>query len=172
MLHMLQWLYRYVARVCSKCFIYCFRRKLQVCLSRCCICFTHMLPIFYLDVAYACNDFQVFIRCFCKCFRRIPQVFQLFRTYVASVSSRCCKSRSGVADVAMRVKSRGDASGTGTWSGGMGLRGRVKHRREQGRAGVGMECRRARETKCRRGHPSGRPGTGTTLSTIPCHIFP
>jgi hypothetical protein len=29
------------------------------------------------------------------------QVFQLFRTYVVSVSSRCCKSRSGVAHIAM-----------------------------------------------------------------------
>ena len=36
MLHMLQWLYTYGARVCSKCFI-CFRRMLQV---------------FDLDVAY------------------------------------------------------------------------------------------------------------------------
>jgi hypothetical protein len=30
------------------------------CLSRCCICFTHMLQIFYLDVAYVCNCFRCF----------------------------------------------------------------------------------------------------------------
>jgi hypothetical protein len=30
----------------------------------------------------------------------MPQVFQLFRRYITSVSSRCCKSRSGVAHVA------------------------------------------------------------------------
>jgi hypothetical protein len=29
-----------------------FRRMLQVCLSKYCICFTHMLQVFYLDVAY------------------------------------------------------------------------------------------------------------------------
>ena len=44
MLHMLQWLYTYVAIVCSKCFI-CFRRILQV---------------FYLDVAYTCM-LQVYV---------------------------------------------------------------------------------------------------------------
>jgi hypothetical protein len=32
-------------------------RMLQVGLSGCCICFTH---VFYLDVAYGCNVFQVF----------------------------------------------------------------------------------------------------------------
>jgi hypothetical protein len=37
-----------------------FRRMLQVCLSECCICFIHMLLVFYLHVAYVCNDFQVF----------------------------------------------------------------------------------------------------------------
>ena len=35
MLHMLQWLYTYVARVCSKYFI----------------CFRHVLQVFYLDIA-------------------------------------------------------------------------------------------------------------------------
>ena len=56
------------------------RRGLQVCLSRCCICFTHMLQLFYLDVTYVCNVFHV---------------FQMFQRYVASVSCRYCKSRSG-----------------------------------------------------------------------------
>jgi hypothetical protein len=36
------------------------RRMLQVCLSGCSICFTHTLHVFYLDVGYGCNGFQVF----------------------------------------------------------------------------------------------------------------
>jgi hypothetical protein len=30
-----------------------FRRTLQMCLFECCICFTHMLQVFYVGVAYA-----------------------------------------------------------------------------------------------------------------------
>jgi hypothetical protein len=60
-----------------------------------------MLQVFYLDivkkldldVACVCNGFQVF--------SGILQVFQLFRTYVTSVSSGYCKSRSGVKHVAL-----------------------------------------------------------------------
>jgi hypothetical protein len=33
---------------------------LQVCLFGCYICFTHMLQVFYLDVVYALQIFQVF----------------------------------------------------------------------------------------------------------------
>jgi hypothetical protein len=40
-----------------------FRRMLQVCLSKCCICFTHRLEVFYVDVAYVCNGFHVFFFC-------------------------------------------------------------------------------------------------------------
>jgi hypothetical protein len=47
------------------------------------MCFTHMLQTFYLDVAYDCNDLQVF--------SGVLQVFQLFQTYVTSVSSGCSK---------------------------------------------------------------------------------
>jgi hypothetical protein len=71
MLHVLQWLYTYVAKVCYQCFICVFGRILQVCLSRYCIYFTHMLQLFYLDVAYVCNGF----RCF----------FQVFQKYVSSI---------------------------------------------------------------------------------------
>jgi hypothetical protein len=36
-------------------------RMLQLCLlSGCCICFTHTLHVFYMNVAYGCNGFQVF----------------------------------------------------------------------------------------------------------------
>jgi hypothetical protein len=75
-----------------------FKRMLQVCLSRCCICFTHMLQVFYLDVAYV---FQWLF----KCFHVFLQVFQtqasnvsfIFRRLFVNVSFRCFKNRSGVA---------------------------------------------------------------------------
>jgi hypothetical protein len=38
-----------------------FRRMLQVCLFGCCICFTHIFRVFYLD---GCNGFQVFLGVF------------------------------------------------------------------------------------------------------------
>ena len=76
-----------------------FGRILQVCLSRCCICFTHMLHVFYLDVAYDCNDFQVFLGVFFKCFRSMLQVFQLPSDYVATVVFECFKSLLGVASL-------------------------------------------------------------------------
>jgi hypothetical protein len=47
-------------------------------------------------------------------------VFHLFRTYVASVSSICCKSRSGVAHVANALRSGGGLSGPCARSGGVG----------------------------------------------------
>jgi hypothetical protein len=101
-LYMLQWLYTYVTSVYSKCFICFFKRKLQVCLSGCCIYFTHMLQVFYLDVTYACNGFQVFFMCFCKYFKRMLQVFQLLRMYIVNISFGCCKNRSNIAHVASR----------------------------------------------------------------------
>jgi hypothetical protein len=57
--YVLQWLYSYVVSVCCKYFI---------CFFRC------MLQMFYLDLAYVCNDFKAF-----------SGVLQEFRTYVASV---------------------------------------------------------------------------------------
>jgi hypothetical protein len=86
---MLQWLYTYVANVCSKCFIYFFRHMLQACLFGCCMYFIWMLHIFY-------NCFSSVFRCFYKCFRRMMQVFQVFRTYFANILFGCFKSRSGV----------------------------------------------------------------------------
>jgi hypothetical protein len=40
------------------------RYTLEVCLSGCYICFTHMLQVFYLDVAYICNGLQLFLQVF------------------------------------------------------------------------------------------------------------
>ena len=69
------------ARVCckrlSQCFIYFFIRMMQVCLFGCCICFTHMLQVFYLDVAYVFAIVSSVFRCFYKCFRCMFQVFHL-----------------------------------------------------------------------------------------------
>jgi hypothetical protein len=46
-----------------------FKVMLQLCLSRCCICFTHMLQVFYPDVAYVCNRFScVFVCVIGACF--------------------------------------------------------------------------------------------------------
>jgi hypothetical protein len=92
-------LHTYVPNVRSKCFICFFRHMLQVCLSGCCICFTHMLQVFYLDVAYVCNGFQALLGVFASVFTRMLQMFQLFRTYMTSVASECCKTRSCVAYV-------------------------------------------------------------------------
>ena len=63
-----------------------FKRTLQVCLSGCCICFTYMLQVFYLDVAYVFNDFSSVFRCFCKCFRHMFQVFHLS----SFIHRNCC----------------------------------------------------------------------------------
>jgi hypothetical protein len=89
---MLQWLYTYVTSFYSQCLICVFsRHMLQVCLFGCCICFTHMLQVFYLDVAYVLQWFSYVLAsvsdaCF-KC-------FICLQTYVAIVVSRCFKSRS------------------------------------------------------------------------------
>jgi hypothetical protein len=62
------WVVAYVKMVVHVCckllflmFHLFFRRMLQVCLYKCCICFTHMLQVFYLDVAYLLQWFEVFL---------------------------------------------------------------------------------------------------------------
>jgi hypothetical protein len=75
---------------------------LQVCLFGCCICFTHMLQVFYLDVAYVfAMVFQVFSGIFTSVADTCFKGFICLHTYVANISSECFKSRSGVAHVAM-----------------------------------------------------------------------
>jgi hypothetical protein len=65
----------------------------------------------------------------------------VFQTYVASVLSRCYKSRSGVAHVTMRVRS-GEGASHYAWCGGAGFvwtarapRGREKYGLGLGRVG-------------------------------------
>ena len=54
-----------------------FRHMLQVCLSGCCICFTHMLQVFYLDVAYVLLWVQVFFASVSSVFFYMLQVLHL-----------------------------------------------------------------------------------------------
>jgi hypothetical protein len=56
-----------------------FHTYIATILSGCCICLQWFSRVFM---------------CFCKCFTRLLQVFQLFRMNVLSVSSWCFKSRS------------------------------------------------------------------------------
>ena len=56
---------------------------LRVCLSRFCICFRHMLQVFYLDVVYICNDFS-------SVFRSFFQVFQKNASNVLSIFFFLC----------------------------------------------------------------------------------
>jgi hypothetical protein len=120
----------YVASMCPQCFICFFKHMLQMCLSRCYICFTHMLQMFYLHVVYVNNGFQVFfVSVLDICFK----CFICLQTYVASIASECFKSRSSVAHL-MRVK-----SGKGRQRSPLGrgpLDGRMKSRHGRG-------CRRA-----------------------------
>jgi hypothetical protein len=69
---------------CNKCFIlmlHMFPTYVASVLSGCCICFTHILQVFYLDVAYVshmcCNTI---FKCFICVRRMLHPVF-----YVASV---------------------------------------------------------------------------------------
>jgi hypothetical protein len=50
-----------------------------------------MLHVFYIDVAKADRDVAYVAMAIHVCFKCMFQMFRLFQTYVASVSSRCCK---------------------------------------------------------------------------------
>jgi hypothetical protein len=79
----------------------------------CCKCFTHMLQVFYLHVAYVNNDFQVFFASVSDaCFK----YFICLQTYVISVASRCFKDRSDVTH-GMHVKSGKGAPAVPTGAG-------------------------------------------------------
>jgi hypothetical protein len=93
---------------------------LQVYLSGCCIRFTHMSQVFYLDIAYVCNSLQVFLYVFASVLEVCFRCFICLQTYVARVASECFKNRWDVAYVAIRVRSGDDVSGPHTWSGGAG----------------------------------------------------
>jgi hypothetical protein len=118
MLHMLQWF----AHLCCKH------------MSQCLMCFSDVCCKSYLDVAYVSHIyckcfiwmlhmclqwFSSVFTCLCKCF--FVYKFQVFHLYVASIASRCFKSRSGVAH-RMRVRSR---------RGSLGERSKRRHNRRR-----------------------------------------
>jgi hypothetical protein len=88
---MLQWLYTYVVSFHSQCFIYFFRRMLQVHLSvyvaYVCRCFIWMLCMFL-------QWFQS--RCFSSVSYAYFKCFVYLKTYVTNVTSECFKSKLGV----------------------------------------------------------------------------
>jgi hypothetical protein len=94
---MLQWLYTSLQRSVTNFSSLFPGRMLQVCLSRCCICFTQTLHVFYLDVTYGCNGFQVFPGVFSSVSKACFKCFICLQMYVATVVFECFKSRSGVA---------------------------------------------------------------------------
>jgi hypothetical protein len=87
----------YVASVLSR----CYKSRSRCCIYmhvasicfKCCRCFMRSLQVLHLDVAYVCNDFQVFLDVFASvldvCFK--CSIYLLL--YVATVTCRCFKSR-------------------------------------------------------------------------------
>jgi hypothetical protein len=129
---MLQWLYTYVASVHSLCFSCFFRWMLQVCSSRCCMCFTYMLQVFFLDVAYVCNYFSCVFACVLDtCF----ECFSCFVRMLQFVSFGCFKSRLWMLCMLQWVSLVAAAccrcSCWGVVYGGCGKQGSVKEWRER-----------------------------------------
>jgi hypothetical protein len=100
--------------------------------------------------AYVCNGYTrvfKFFLVFCKYF--------MFRIYVASVLFGCCKNKSGVAHVAIHMRSEGGASSPCARSGSMGPAWARECKLMRGRAGPSMGNR------VQRRHPSERPDAST-----------
>jgi hypothetical protein len=101
MLHLLQWLYTYVAKVGHQ-YVSCVLFSgcmLQVCISRCCICLTHTLHVFYLDVALVAMVFKCFQLFFSSVSEACFKYFIYLQIYVATDVYGRFKSRSGVASL-------------------------------------------------------------------------
>jgi hypothetical protein len=62
---------------------------------KCLRCFRGMLQVLYIDVAKVDRDIAHVLMAIHVCFKCMLQMLHLFQTYVASVLSRCCKSRFG-----------------------------------------------------------------------------
>jgi hypothetical protein len=82
-------------------FLLFFRRMLQTCLFGCCICFTHILQLFYLNVAYVLQWLFKWFQGFFKCFRHTFQVFYLSSDVCCKCFIWIFKSRLSVAHVTM-----------------------------------------------------------------------
>jgi len=129
-----------------------------------------MLQVFYLDV---CICLQWLHTCF-QVFSGALQVFQTYVTNISVVLDVCCKyfiwmlqSRSGIAHVAMRVRSGGGTSGPHAQSGCAG-----DVRATQARAcwlerGRGVQAHGGKRSAARasrqHGRPSGCSGTSTSV---------
>jgi hypothetical protein len=138
----LDWNVAYVAVVARECckrlfpmFHLFFQTYVVSCLSECCICFTHMLQMFFLS-------------------------FQLFMTYIACISSGCCKSR-------MRCCTCCEQ----TWDASAGRGGpHVRVGSEAGEGGPYGAAQASSETGQQpwvsgRGHPFKRPDASNTCIT-------
>jgi hypothetical protein len=86
MLHMLQWLYMHVSSL-SPMFHLFLRLYCKGVYLDAAYVFTHILEVFYLNVVYVCNCFQVFLQLFQMHVSSVSTVF----FYVASVAS-CFKN--------------------------------------------------------------------------------
>jgi hypothetical protein len=72
----------------------CCKNMFQVFLGVSYVC----LQGFHLDVAYVCNDFQMFFTCFSQVFQMLVlSVSFVFFLYVATIVCGCFKSRSSIA---------------------------------------------------------------------------
>jgi hypothetical protein len=132
-----------IAHVCCKCLfpmfhLFFFRRMLQMCLSGCCICFTYILQVFYLDVAYVCNCLSCVFACvsgaYYECFSCFVCILQLFHLSVSKVDQ-------GVVHVAMSYPQWPAATAGTLCMEGSGVAG-VEERGKQGN--VGKWCGRPR----------------------------
>jgi hypothetical protein len=74
-----------------------FRRMLQVCLSRYCICFTQCCKCFIWMLLMFCNGFQVFSGVFTSVLDACFKCFIYLHICVSNIASGCFKSISGVA---------------------------------------------------------------------------
>jgi hypothetical protein len=161
MLHMLPWIYTYVGSVLFQMF-HLFQTHVASVLSGCCTYFTHMLQVFHLSMLHishiCCKCLISMLHMFCNGYTRVflvLQVFQLFWTQVASVSSRCCKSRSilhmlqwnpsAVAACWTRMHARG-CGGARAADAGNGVGADRDAAPTSARAGVGNGA--ARESEC------------------------
>jgi hypothetical protein len=60
---------------------------------------THTLHVFYMDVMYGCNGFQLFSGVFLSVSEACFKYFLYLQTYITTVIFGCFKSRSGVASL-------------------------------------------------------------------------
>jgi hypothetical protein len=108
---------------------------------------------YHLDVAMFCNGYThafKFFFMFCKCFkfRRMLQVFQLFRTYVTNVLSGCftCGMGSTCCSRLVQLLERSQA-GAYVWSVGAGTADPVWARKTSSRGKLGAGKRTSRHVR-------------------------